>query len=301
MTTTDKYIAVFGDTHGHLRLMFQLCRLWQINNGVHLDGILQAGDLGFFPDVTQLDKATKRFARFDPEELGFADYFRLPQPVRTDELLERTLNGDPSSLETIRCNVVWCHGNHEDFAALEEVTCGSAFSPVDAFNRLYFLRSGETTDVAGVTVGAIGGAPEGKDVDRGDRSVLGKNVSYRAFHRLRRKACDILLTHCAPRGIGGESDRFGSNLLRETVQEMQPAFHVFGHHSRPIPQATIDRTKCVWLNDTNFSKTRDAVYNGPLESGCMAIIRWRSENDNELTVINDEWFRQTTGATWRHY
>ena len=296
--TTDKHIAVFGDTHRHLRLMFQLCRLWQLNNGVHLDGILQAGDLGFFPDVTRLDKATKKFARSDPEELGFADYFRLPQPVRSGELLERTLNGDPSSLETVRCNVVWCHGNHEDFAALEEVTCGSALSPVDAFNRLHFLRSGETTSVVGITVGAIGGAPEREDFDREDDTVLGRNVSYRAVQRLRRKSCDILLTHGSPQGIGSESDRFGSRLLRESVQALLPTFQVFGHHSRPIPRASIGRTECVWLNDTNFSKTRDGIYNGPAESGCMAIIRWRAKDDSELLVINDEWFRRTTGATW---
>ena len=28
-THPERAIAVFGDTHGHLRLMFQLCRLWQ--------------------------------------------------------------------------------------------------------------------------------------------------------------------------------------------------------------------------------------------------------------------------------
>jgi hypothetical protein len=35
-----RHFAVFGDTHGHLRLMFRLCRLWQIQHRVFLDGIL---------------------------------------------------------------------------------------------------------------------------------------------------------------------------------------------------------------------------------------------------------------------
>ncbi len=47
MTTDAKYFAIFGDVHGHFRLMFQLCRHWQRNSGVHLDGILLCGDIGF--------------------------------------------------------------------------------------------------------------------------------------------------------------------------------------------------------------------------------------------------------------
>ncbi|MGI9516731.1 MAG: metallophosphoesterase family protein [Pirellulaceae bacterium] len=243
---------MFGDTHGHLRLMFQLCRLWQLNNGVHLDGILQAGDLGFFPDISKLDKATKRFARSDPEELGFAEYFAIPQPASSDELLERTLNGDPDSLDTIRCNVVFCHGNHEDFQELDSITHGSAFSPVDKFNRLWFLRSGETTEVAGVTVAALGGAPEAESVDKNDESVLGPNVSYRAVQRLRKNTCDILLAHGAPIGLGGDSDRFGSRLLRQVIETVQPSFNFYAHHTKPIPAGDIGRTRCVWLGDTRL-------------------------------------------------
>ena len=61
MSERALHIAVIGDVHGHLRLMFQLCRLWQVQTGVHLDLVLQCGDLGFFPDPARLDKATQRF------------------------------------------------------------------------------------------------------------------------------------------------------------------------------------------------------------------------------------------------
>lgn len=300
MSARDTHIAIFGDTHGHLRLMFQLCRLWQKNNGVHLDGILQVGDLGFFPDATRLDKATKRFARSDPEELGFADYFAIPRPLRKDRLLTRTLDGDPSSLDTVRCDVVFCHGNHEDFQLLSELTCGAVLSPVDFYNRIYYLRSGETADVAGVTVGAIGGAPESGDEKDHDESVLGPTISPRAVKRLRRKSCDVLMTHCAPQNVGGESTRFGSRLLRETVESLQPSYQVYGHHSRPILRATIGSTECVWLNDTNFGKTREERFNGPVEPGCVAVLRWRNQDDHQLTVVDDPWFRSTTGFNWRH-
>ncbi len=54
-------LAVFRDTHGHLRLMFPLCRHCQLNHGPHLDVTLQRGDLGFYPDLGMDDKATRRF------------------------------------------------------------------------------------------------------------------------------------------------------------------------------------------------------------------------------------------------
>jgi len=67
---TTKYVAVFGDVHGHLRLMFQLCRLWQKEHKIHLDGVLQCGDIGFFPDISRVDSATRQYAKRDPEELS---------------------------------------------------------------------------------------------------------------------------------------------------------------------------------------------------------------------------------------
>lgn len=297
MGSAEKYIAVFGDTHGHLRLMFQLCRLWQRHAGRHLDGILQCGDLGFFPDTTRLDKATKKFARNDQEELGFAEYFALPAPVQSDSVLDATLNGDPDSLETVRAPVVFCHGNHEDFSALEAVTCGAVLSSVDVFERLYFLRSGETADVAGICVGAIGGAPES---DRCGDEITGKYVSKRAINRLRKAEFDVLMTHGGPRGAGGETDQWGSQWIRELIDLKQPAFHVYGHHSTRIASAAIGQTTSIWLNDTNFRKTREGLYNGPVEHGCMAVLRWRDRQDSSLEVINTRWFRQVTGATWRH-
>ena len=40
--------------------------LWQLRHKRHLDGILQCGDLGYFPDLSRIDDATRRFADEDP-------------------------------------------------------------------------------------------------------------------------------------------------------------------------------------------------------------------------------------------
>jgi hypothetical protein len=64
-------IAVFADLHGRIRLCFMLCERWERESGEKIDLVLQAGDLGAFPDMSRLDKATIRHAEKDPTELGF--------------------------------------------------------------------------------------------------------------------------------------------------------------------------------------------------------------------------------------
>ena len=206
MTSTTRHIAVFGDTHGHLRLMLLLCRLWQQQEGVHLDGVLQCGDLGFFPDPDRLDRATKKFAKRDPEELGYWRYFAKPAPQESDARTELILGGDPDDLGTVRCPIVFCHGNHEDFELLADIVQDDELRAVDHFERLQYLRSGSVMDVGGIRVAAIGGAPE----DPGDNKAarLGPRVSATAVQGLKKQAFDVLLTHGGPRGIGGETDQW---------------------------------------------------------------------------------------------
>lgn len=294
MAIRPVYLAIFGDVHGHLRLMFQLCRHWQLNSGIHLDGILVCGDLGFFPNVEQLDKATRRYVDRDPEELGFAHYFMLPSPLRQDPQLERTLCGDPNDLNTVRCRVVFCHGNHEDFEALQAITRGSVFSPVDFFKRVYYLRSGEVTQIRGVRVGALGGAPE--EDDTVDAPVLSPVVSARAARRLRQKSFDILISHSGPHGVEG---CVGSRLLAEVITHCQPAYNFYGHYIHFVPPMTIGRTQCFWHADVNFQRVKGAFV-GPPEPGCMAVLCWRGTHDHDYSTVDAPWFREITARTWRH-
>ncbi len=74
-------IAVFADVHGRILLAFLLCARWEQETGQRIDLILQAGDLGAFPDSAALDKATRRFASADPTELGFMTDFHEFKPI----------------------------------------------------------------------------------------------------------------------------------------------------------------------------------------------------------------------------
>jgi hypothetical protein len=61
---------VFGDLHGRVLPAFKLAHAWSREHGIDLAGLLQVGDLGYFPDPSRFDKATKRHAEKDSLEGG---------------------------------------------------------------------------------------------------------------------------------------------------------------------------------------------------------------------------------------
>jgi predicted phosphodiesterase len=72
-------IALFSDVHGHLRIVLHLIRNWQMAHQTRLDAGLVAGDLGVFPDLAKLDKATRHWMETDLEQAGFSQFFTQPQ------------------------------------------------------------------------------------------------------------------------------------------------------------------------------------------------------------------------------
>src|SRR3954468_19792801 len=100
---------IFGDLHGRILPAFRLAMAWERGHGVRIDGLLQVGDLGYFPDIGRLDKATARHAADDPLELGAC---LVAEPNREADSVFRD-DGPPPPL--------WFTAvNHEDFTALAE-------------------------------------------------------------------------------------------------------------------------------------------------------------------------------------
>ena len=290
---------MFGDTHGHLRLMFRLCRLWQIQHRVFLDGILQCGDLGYFPNPENVDKATRRFARNDPEELGFR-YFTRPAPQARDARLEELLLGQESGYGNVRCPVYFCHGNHEDFQSLSLAVDGADCMAVDCFDRLMWLRPGYVHQLDGLAIAALGGGAESLDTPDDDYGVdePWKWVGSKACRELAGKDVDLLISHVAPMGVGGASDRHGSRRLRRVVERMQPSYHFYAHHKDPLSPVQIGATKCFWLNDVNFSRQGKGI-RMPLEPGCMGILTWIDRARHDFQVVTDKWFAQVVFLNWQ--
>ena len=270
-------IAVFGDLHGRLRLMLQLARLWQREHALKLDGILICGDLGFFPRLDRLDSATRRHAQRDPEELGFGRFFALPSPTETDEFITPWL-------AEVNCPIHWCNGNHEDFDELDRLV--GELVAADCFGRFLYQRNGSVRALGKFQVAALGGAPE-HERPKEPRAY----VDPKAVRKLHKERFDVLLAHGSPKGIGGESEDWGSTLLRNLILDVKPRYCFYGHHRTPNPPVMLGDCQCCWLNDVAF----ESPY-GPLEHGCMGIL-----HEGEFEILDEPWMKQVTGGTWRDF
>lgn len=67
-------LAVFGDVHGALDSVFEEVKRYEQIRQTKLEAVLQAGDFGVFSFDSPLDKATRKFLKKDPPELGIAPY-----------------------------------------------------------------------------------------------------------------------------------------------------------------------------------------------------------------------------------
>lgn len=237
-------IAVVGDVHGHLALMYAILARWQKERQERIDLILQVGDLGAFLPTSTLDRATRRHAERDPEELGFTD-FAGEQPLKTPL--------DP------RPPLVFIPGNHEDFELLDRADLATpatqAVFPVSHDGRILALRSARVFEFASggerVRVAGISGISErGRKsvhprvhLDEEDIVTLASNADG---------AFDILITHEAPAGLAdGMRHGSGSGLLRLVVESTQPRFAFFGHHGRS-GEWRIGRTEVRALADCGY-------------------------------------------------
>jgi hypothetical protein len=284
-------IAVFADVHGRVLLCFKLCARWQRETGEPVDLILQAGDLGAFPDPARLDRATVRHAAHDPSELGFAEHFVRRGPV-ADAVLAQTA-----------CPLVFVRGNHEDqqwLDALESRADGPTF-PVDPYGRVHCLKTGIPYVVGGdgdpTTVLGIGrvGPPIGE-------TVLDKPVYIQPHERARlnllgEHTIDVLLTHDAARDFVRPG--YGVAETRLILDYFRPAYHFYGHVETPLDRRTDANgvTVSCKLSDLTWDRSERGA---PLNAGAMGILRWHDAEHQRFEVVEAPWLREYTAATWTY-
>jgi hypothetical protein len=283
-------IAVFADVHGRILLALKLCARWQRETGEQLDLILQAGDLGTFPDLARVDSATRRHADRDPSELGFLEYFVTPHPEVE------------AVLEELRCDLVYVRGNHEDqewLDHLEQQASGPIF-PVDPYQRLWCLKTGvpytfEANDerVTILGVGRIGAPPDPKR----DKPIYLQPYERKRLNRLTDVSFDVLLTHDSARNqvfSGSGIDEIG--LL---IDLYQPNYHFFGHYDlmRLSQTAANGVTRQEKLVDLIWDR-HDRGH--ALEANSMGLLRWHSREEHSFEVIDAPWFQEYTPHTWTH-
>lgn len=244
-------LAVFGDVHGALPAMYEAVQAWERVQGQTIDYILQAGDMGMFPDLNRIDSATRRFGREDPTE--------LLAPLYVEGKLEATHK------------TFFVRGNHEDQDFLRKVGMG----PVDPAGKIVHLAGARPVRIGGeekgfsvVTLGGI--EPRVEDPlsgwnDGGSHKYFNQR-EVRQLLKFPAEKIDILLSHDGPRGYCIHNNPVaGSAILLEAVKRLQPRFLFFGHYQHSPPEATLGRTRIIPLN-------RDGVYTLPNRDGGMGIL-----------------------------
>lgn len=281
-----KVFAAFWDVHGRISLMLVLARRWEEDTGRTLDGVLQVGDMGAFPDTSRLDRATARHVQMDSDELGFSEYVR----GCADGAALLSSGGWP---------VLWMRGNHEDFEYLEQFRMPT---PVDPWGRLLYVPDGATAAVAGFRIGAIGG--KGRTHPQRGRARAARSPHRRA-QRSDDPAClsvriadtaymdglDILLTHAGPAG----SLREGSVHLAAAARRIRPRVHLLGHHHLRLgPEAGPGGATLIGLDHLEFVGQR-------LQRGCWGILEIDDETVRWTWGDAFHWTSQLSPARYRSW
>lgn len=292
-------IAIFADLHGRILLCFKLVERLQRERNISVDLMLQCGDVGIFPNLQTLDKATIKHAKVDPTELGFHRYFVEPQPEVT-ALLEK-LTGD----------MVCVRGNHEDHDFLNQLeiqTQAPRFS-VDCYQRIFVCKTGElqvfpldamTNQKENLNIVGIGrvGLPSHKNsgdnqkyIQPYERTALAQLTKHPIINQ---EGVDILITHDSP--LDFVMPGWGMQDIRDFLMYHQPSYHFFGHTGTPYHLQLFDNkvTQSCKIAELSWEK------NGLLPKGCMVLINWQNRFEHQIEVIDDDWLKEYTRTDWKY-
>jgi hypothetical protein len=277
---------VFGDLHGRVLPAFRLASVWSREHGTPLAGLLQVGDLGYFPDSSRLDKATKRYAEDDPLELGV-------QQVAVCTKLADDLFAEPDVPEALWFTA----GNHEDFdalAALEPGGRGVHTFHVDAYARVCCIRDGHVAGLpGGLRAGALWGIDDQAPNARKKTPPRGR-IRERSAYLLACTDFDVLLTHESPRDAMFVDS--GSEAISLVVSEAKPAFAFFGHYRGTGRQVAGDfgRTQVFHLSGLEFRGRGRCA-----EEGSVGVLRWSGQS-GRFDYVDPDWLRTVTRDNWRY-
>lgn len=279
-------VALFADLHGRILLAWKLVERYQRETGQTIDLILQCGDMGIFPDLEKLDRATLKYAQEDRSELGFHDDFLTPNST------VKTI------MDQLSCNMVCVRGNHEDHEfldGLEEKHEGSLY-PVDCYNRIFMLKTGhpflfqkDEKQLSIIGIGRIGdrkGRTHGPYIQPYEQAQLNKLL-------YEQPPTDILLTHDS--ALHFSDYGYGMQEIRDILNALLPQHHFYGHTGKPFSRVLDDnRLSISWK-----IKELEYKHNQLLEEGCMLIL---TKEDKNITVeaVEADWLKEYTQSSWRY-
>jgi hypothetical protein len=282
-------IAIFADVHGRILLAFKVVERFQRETGQSIDLILQCGDMGIFPNIERLDKATRRIAEADATELGFATYFTHPT-AEAEEVLDQ-----------LACNMICVRGNHEDHQYLDDLEKQSESSifPIDCYRRVWCMKTGELhrfadqdTELSLLGIGRVGAPDSETEPDR-DKYI--QKYEQERLAAITAPSWDVLLTHDARR----DSIRPGIGMreISAVLDHHTPQYHFFGHTGQPFQLETDANgvTICSKLSDFEWEEGHRGQR---LKEGCFGLLHWQGPANHRFEVVDAPWLKEYTPHTW---
>jgi hypothetical protein len=275
---------VFGDLHGRVLPAFKLAQAWSREHGIALAGLLQVGDLGYFPDPGRVDKATRRHAEKDSLEWGVR---LIAQPSQ---------EADAVFAEETGPGALWfTPGNHEDYELLKECERDAGREAdsfvVDAYGKVRCIRDGHVVELpGGLRAGALWGIDDRAPRARERIPPLGR-IRTRATTTLSCARFDVLLTHESPRDA--ILDDSGSEEIGAVIRCARPAFAFFGHYHGTGHRVEGDFGEtCVYHLSHLELRSR-------AEEGSVGVLTWDG-GAGEFAYLDPSWLRTVTRSNWKH-
>lgn len=278
-------IALFSDIHGKILLPFKLVDLYQKETGSKIDFILQCGDMGAYPNIENLDKATIKHAQYDRDELGFHDDFtKINQEIK-------------AFLDELNINMICVRGNHEDhdfLDHLEKENSQDSLFPIDIYERVFVCKSGfiqkletENEVLNFVGIGRIGdrkGRTEKRFIQDYERKEIKKLLKTK-------DTFDILITH----DKDDSSQRgYGMAEIREVLDNVIFHYHFYGHTGEPFKEETDFNgiTQSIKIKELEFNDS------GILEKGCMVILT-KENGKLSIEIVDQKMTNKMTKFNWK--
>lgn len=276
---------VFGDLHGRVLPAFALTRRYELEYQIQLSGLLQVGDLGYFPDLNRLDSATRRHAARDPLELGVSEF------TASNHAACQLFSQLSPALR-----LYFIAGNHEDHQLLSRHRRKPDPAwPVDDFQRLWCVDDGRVVTLpSGLRVGGLWGIDADAPKARRVRTPLAKINSHSAA-QLCAEPCDVLLTHESARdAIWVDS---GSLEIATIINSAQPPLAFFGHYHEPgrLGECDFRQTQVYWMSGLELQSR-----GGTAEPMCVGVIQ-QSTDSLQFNYLPEDWLREFHRDNWTHW
>lgn len=279
-------VAIFSDIHGKILLPFKLVDLYQKETGQSVDLILQCGDMGAYPHLENLDKATIKHAKNDRDELGFHDDF-----VKANPVIQQFLNDLDLDMVCVRGN----HEDHDYIDSIEQMQGQGSIFPIDVYERVWVCKSGmpQTFKKGNLSLDFVGIGRIGDRKGRSEKRFI-QDYERRLVKKLHKTKgqFDVLITH----DKDDSSQRgYGMAEIRELLDEIPFLYHFYGHTGEPFSQSIDSNgiTQSVKVKECEFEDS------GILPQGCMLILEKMDTGELRLEVVAQSLTNKLSKYNWR--